>query len=301
MDEHATALAQAIEDVLPGWVERSVASVLAASGLEPDDGLQAEAEVLGTRAAAEIGDAVRRLLSLDIDEQRSTPLTLLRGAVVYPTGILRRAGVPPVATRDDVRVRLFPDDIYDLSPASFADVDPRLTEPGLVWGASKAFEHLRRHQPPPAEHKDDRPREPPHHRLRSRPHGPLQGGRRRRRHLCGPPCGSGRHRRRPGGGRPHAAGSPRGPRRRGAEGHRLRPPHRTGPYGGGPGRGLRRGRCPDRRSSPGSTSCWPPTEAPSPIRPPVFVAYGSPGDPNATRTGAANVSGGRRGAASRRR
>jgi hypothetical protein len=146
VDEHAAALAQAIENVLPGWVERSVASVLAGAGMAPDDKLQFQAELLGARAAEEVGAAVRRLLSLDIDEQPATPLTLLRRAVVYPTGILRHAGIPPVE-RDDVKVRLFPDDIYDLSPASFGDVDPRLTEPGLVWGASKAFEHLRRRKP----------------------------------------------------------------------------------------------------------------------------------------------------------
>ncbi len=145
MDEHAAALADAIEQVLPGWVVRSVATVLAAAGMEDDQALS-HAEVLGTRAADDIGSAVRRLLSLDIDEQPTTPLTLLRGAVLYPTEILRNAGVPPVR-RDDVKVRLFPDDVYDLSPAAFADVDPRLTEPGLVWGASKAYEHLRRHKP----------------------------------------------------------------------------------------------------------------------------------------------------------
>ena len=97
--------------------------------------------------AVEVGAAVRALLALDIDEQRSTPLSLLREAVRYPTEVLRRAGVEPVGERDDVRVRLFPDDVYDLSPAAFADVDPRLTEPGLVWGAAKAYEHLRRHKP----------------------------------------------------------------------------------------------------------------------------------------------------------
>jgi hypothetical protein len=34
--------------------------------------------------------------------------------------------------------------VYDLTPASFADVDPALHEPGLVWGAAKAHVHLAR-------------------------------------------------------------------------------------------------------------------------------------------------------------
>ncbi|MEA2931923.1 MAG: hypothetical protein QOI56_708 [Actinomycetota bacterium] len=147
VDEHAAALAHAIEEVLAGWVERSVAGVLARAGEEVRPEVRAAAEDAGQRAVAEVGPEVRRLLSADIDEQRSTPLTLLREAVRYPTAVLRAAGALPAPGRDDVRVRLFPDDVYDLSPATFADVDPRLTEPGLVWGASKAFEHLRRHKP----------------------------------------------------------------------------------------------------------------------------------------------------------
>ena len=48
--------------------------------------------------------------------------------------------------RDDQQVHLFPDDDYDLAPANFADVDPSLAEPGLTWGAAKAYVHLQRHK-----------------------------------------------------------------------------------------------------------------------------------------------------------
>jgi len=64
--------------------------------------------------------------------------------VRYPTEVLRAAGARPVA-RDPIQVRLLPDDVYDLSPATFADIDPALAEPGLMWGAAKALEHRRRH------------------------------------------------------------------------------------------------------------------------------------------------------------
>jgi hypothetical protein len=68
---------------------------------------------------------------------------LLRAAVRIPTGVLAAAGVAPV-DRDDFARRNFPDDPYDLTPASFADVDESLREPGLVWGAAKAHVHLAR-------------------------------------------------------------------------------------------------------------------------------------------------------------
>jgi hypothetical protein len=64
--------------------------------------------------------------------------------------VLVEAGVAPVR-RDPHAERLFPDDVYDLAPAAFADLDPSVHEPGLVWGAAKAHVVLarRRRSAPP--------------------------------------------------------------------------------------------------------------------------------------------------------
>jgi hypothetical protein len=145
MEEHAVALADAIELALPAWVERSVERVMKAWHGEVDDDVRREAVAAGRQAADEVGPQVRALLDTDIDAQRTTPLSLMRGAVRYPTAVLRAAGVPAVV-RDEQQERLFPDDVYDLAPASFADVDPALAEVGVAWGAAKAFEHLQRHK-----------------------------------------------------------------------------------------------------------------------------------------------------------
>jgi hypothetical protein len=142
VEPHATALADAIVSALPGWVERCVALRLAS----PEPAVLAAAREAGRAAAVEVGAEVRALLEADIDDQRTTPLSLLRTAVRYPTAVLQAAGVPPV-DRDPVQVRLLPGDLYDLSPARFADVDPALAEPGMVWGAAKALAHRRRHAP----------------------------------------------------------------------------------------------------------------------------------------------------------
>lgn len=139
----ATALADAIEAALPGWVERCVARRAAAAGRVLDRDLGRAASAAGERARVEVGARVRRLLAQDIDEQRTNPLSLLRAAVRYPTGVLRQAGVP-VESRDDFAVRAFPDDEYDLAPATWADVDPSLQDPGITWGAWKAYTHLSR-------------------------------------------------------------------------------------------------------------------------------------------------------------
>lgn len=145
VDKEAAALADAIEAVLPSWVERSVVRVMTAWKGEVDDDVRAAAAEAGRRATAEVVPELRALLETDIDDQRTTPLSLLRAAVRYATAVLEHAGVPPVQ-RDEQQERLFPDDVYDLAPATFADVDPALADAGMAWGASKAFQHLQRHK-----------------------------------------------------------------------------------------------------------------------------------------------------------
>ena len=108
-------------------------------------GTRAQAEAAGDEARADVVPRLRDLLSADVDEQRTTPLAILRDAVRYPAAVLRSAGVPPVE-RDAFAEQRFPDDVYNLTPATFADVDPALAESGLAWGAAKAWEHRRRHQ-----------------------------------------------------------------------------------------------------------------------------------------------------------
>ena len=137
--ELAEGLADGIVAALPDWVARCVAA--RSVGVTVDDAVVAAA---GRRAAADVGPRVRRLLAADIDEQRTGPLALVRHAVAYPASVLSAAGVAPVE-RDADAVRLFPDDAYDLSPASFAELHPDLRGPGLEWGAAKAHVHRRRH------------------------------------------------------------------------------------------------------------------------------------------------------------
>jgi hypothetical protein len=46
--------------------------------------------------------------------------------------------VPP-ADRDEFAQRSFPDDSYGLVPASWEEIDQRLQEVGITWGAAKAY------------------------------------------------------------------------------------------------------------------------------------------------------------------
>jgi hypothetical protein len=143
LEAYAIELADGIERAIPRWVDRTVREVLAAQGIAVTGDVEAGIDDAAARARADGSPRVRRLLETDIDAQRGNPLAVLRSLVAYPTAVLGAAGARPVA-RDEFAVRNFPDDAYDLSPATFADVDPDLHEPGIVWGAAKAHVHLAR-------------------------------------------------------------------------------------------------------------------------------------------------------------
>lgn len=141
--ELAEVLADAVDAAIAPWVVRSVATVADAWQPGLASRLLPAAEAAGRDAAREVGPRVRALLATDVDQQATGPLALLRDAVRHPTAVLAEAGVPPVA-RDEFAERAFPDDAYGLAPAAFADLDPSLHEPGLVWGAAKAHVVLAR-------------------------------------------------------------------------------------------------------------------------------------------------------------
>jgi hypothetical protein len=73
-------------------------------------------------------------------------LQVVRRSTRFAGEVLRDAGVPPVH-RDRWQREAEPDDLYDLSPATWADIGPASGEAGLIWGAAKAMAHLARHRP----------------------------------------------------------------------------------------------------------------------------------------------------------
>lgn len=147
---YADALLASALAAVPGWVERSVADRYRQWAGQPlPEPLRAAAAQAGLDAAAAVEGPLRALLATDVDAQRTNPLAILRPVVRFPAAVLQAAGVPPVA-RDARAETMFPDDVYDLTPAAFADVDPSVHGPGLEWGAAKAHVILSRHRSPPA-------------------------------------------------------------------------------------------------------------------------------------------------------
>jgi hypothetical protein len=136
-NEHATALVDALEAAIPGWLASAIARHAVVDA--------ATVARAGSQAASETGAAIRALLERDIDDQTETPLTIVRRvAVPYATRVLRDAGAPPVH-RDEFKARSFPDDDYDLTPAGWSDIDESVQAPGIAWGAWKAMTYKARH------------------------------------------------------------------------------------------------------------------------------------------------------------
>jgi hypothetical protein len=141
---HAAALLAAVDAAVAAWAARCVVDRWSQwTGLRQTAEVEQAAREAGERARAEVVPALGALLATDVDEQRTNPLSIIRASVRHPTEALRQLGVPGVV-RDEHAERIFPDDDYDLSPASFADLDPSVHEPGLVWGAANAHVVLAR-------------------------------------------------------------------------------------------------------------------------------------------------------------
>ena len=91
--------------------------------------LDADAVTAGDAAAARVGASLREFFSTPPDQQRTTPLEIVRTATREVTEVLAAAGIPPVER----------DDEYDVTPATLADLgDDELGPLQLAWGLAKA-------------------------------------------------------------------------------------------------------------------------------------------------------------------
>jgi hypothetical protein len=141
LPEHAAALLDTAGHVTAPWLRRVTVAAAVSAGVDPAGWTDLDDVV--DRTAAELLTALERLLATDVDEQRNNPLSLFRAATFAPTRLLREHEVPEPGG-DRFTADHFPDDPYRLGPASWSDIDEQLHTPGLMWGAWKAMEILRR-------------------------------------------------------------------------------------------------------------------------------------------------------------
>jgi hypothetical protein len=136
VDDYSARLLQSVTAVAGPWAVRLVDERLTANGLF---GLVPEESRLSAVTETErlAIEGLRELLELDAEQQRTNPLAVLRAATAPIGRFLASVGATPVE-RDEFDQRSFPDDVYGLAPATWADIDASLLEPGIEWGAWKA-------------------------------------------------------------------------------------------------------------------------------------------------------------------
>jgi len=141
LDETGAAIIAGVERCLPTWAERQVDRILDARGrLAAADRRRVahEARAAGLAAATRIAGELNTLLASAPEDQRATPLEIVRTAVREPTAVLAAAGVPHVV-RDGFDERAWPGDVYGLVPRTLGDLgDAELAPLQLAWGLAKA-------------------------------------------------------------------------------------------------------------------------------------------------------------------
>ncbi len=148
--ELSVDLADQIAGLLVGWLISAAFRLAEANGRTLRDDETAQLRDAAEATAARLAPGVRHVLTADVDAGLGSPLAVIRTGTGPFTSELVELGFAAVA-RDEFARRHFPEDLYDLGPASFADIDPTLHEPGLEWGAARAHVHLRRRREAEAE------------------------------------------------------------------------------------------------------------------------------------------------------
>lgn len=136
VDAYSARLLESVTAVVVPWARRLVDERLVSDGLMESVSQEARRSAVAETERLAV-DGLSELLKLDAEQQRTNPLTVLRSATIPLGRFLSSVGATPVA-RDEFDRRSLPDDVFGLAPATWADIDPSLVEPGLEWGAWKA-------------------------------------------------------------------------------------------------------------------------------------------------------------------
>jgi hypothetical protein len=140
MAEGAERIVDGVDRLAAAWVVGAVTRIVDAWGrLTPEVRAATidAARVAGEAARTRVVDELRALFALDVADQRTTPLAVVRTLQREATDVLRAADIPAVE-RDEFDSRAFPDDMYGIVPLSIAELgDDELGGALLAWGLGK--------------------------------------------------------------------------------------------------------------------------------------------------------------------
>ncbi|MFM8826904.1 MAG: hypothetical protein ACKORY_12300 [Actinomycetota bacterium] len=140
LEGYPLALLRAVDAAFEGWYLGRLNAIASTRGAVLDGN---EAAGVSAEAAHWVRSELAAFLAVDVDEQRTNPLHLLRSAARFATDLLDSAGaVRPV--RDEFESRSMPDDVFAVGPLAWVDLGDDVHEAGISWGAWKAATVLSR-------------------------------------------------------------------------------------------------------------------------------------------------------------
>lgn len=140
LEGYPLALLCAVDAAFEGWYRGRVMSVAATTGVRVDE---KDAARVSAQAAQWATDELAAFLAVDVDDQRTNPLHLLRSASRFATDLLDAAGAARPA-RDEFETRAMPGDVFAIGPLAWVDLGDDVHEAGINWGAWKAATVLTR-------------------------------------------------------------------------------------------------------------------------------------------------------------
>ena len=143
LEPYAKALFDEVMTAVPAWLERSIGALLATPVESLDPSVRERIDSVVQRTRDDIARDLSRLLATDVDEQRTSPMHVLRRSTGGVTRLLSEMGVPPVL-RDEFDASVMPDDPFALGPLTWKDLSEEVHDAGITWGAWKAATVLQR-------------------------------------------------------------------------------------------------------------------------------------------------------------
>lgn len=142
LEPYPAALYSAVVANADAWLRRCVSKVTGGAAVVVS---AAECDAVIARTAGVIDTSLRDMLGRDPEEQRMSPLQVIRSATSELTEYLLSVGCTPVK-RDEMDASMLPEDVFAFGPVTWRDLGDDVHEAGIAWGAWKAATIMSRHR-----------------------------------------------------------------------------------------------------------------------------------------------------------
>ena len=137
LEQYPQDLYDAVMAAVPHWILRRIEEVMKSGATEVSTQVMNEISEVSQQVQRTVESSLFELLSLDVDNQRQSPLHVIRTSINSATELLSRYEVP-LPQRDEFETKAMPRDIFSIGPLTWKDLSEDVHEAGINWGAWKA-------------------------------------------------------------------------------------------------------------------------------------------------------------------